>query len=1030
VKRASFALLAVLSYLALPGEVIVDFTKPNEWRVWRGRNPDPAAGELQTRQRPEGTVFHIDAAKAKEPLFASVGAGYAHGGEIAGTGRVVRLVTRQGRPSPVRQNPGPGLLLTDRSGEHYQYAPIEVQRAGDTVSFVYRLTETGFMDRPWAGDGNGRWDPPMRVTDFFLGYEGAQAEGDITFVRLETSDNGDPVASRETLLGCEPGKDEYRYQGGWVRYVSFPGPRPFRGPAEVYVRTEPSFAGRVRLKVRNMVSKEERVFETDWRGESVFETALPSSEVYEFVDFVFMAPGLRTGSFALKSVEGRFLQSEAEACRLDVETGSPLHILPTSSRDVPVVTLRNPSERALKWKGELVFSDVLGHSFRQPFDLSVEAGRTGRLPVKAKLPAKGHWSVYADITAGDGSKAYPSTRFAVLDPHVVTPHLADGKFRMGINYHYGRFSPKDRLLTLDAMVAAGAKLARIDFGTRAKVEAAGPGQRDWSYSDEGVERFWKRGIAMDSICWAQPQWAATPENRANKVWQNWSLRMPEDRGLAAAYYTEMAARYGRKIAYYEIGNEWELTFPGPVEEAIEIQKLCYAALKKGDPSVTVIPNGWACWDSSSNHVKPEKKDFPERMMVEAKGFYDAHPVHYHGTFRDYRRKLTDRFFARRREMGLDSVPWYSNESALSSVHGNEIPVAEHVWMKIPFAWAHGSRDYIWYNLKATGWDPKDPEQGYGLLTADYYPRPGYAAFAALTTLLSGFDFQEILKSERTREVYRFAGTRGGRAEVVVLGWDAALSSPGSIAFETDAKSACLVDIMGNERPLPLKDGRCAWPIGSRPTAVRFVGAKRVVPDRAALDSIPEREIRPIVVGKGAAQGRPPDLTVDTAAFVHCFYDANPATVHRTWKGPGDNSFKVWVGRSQGRLAFRVDVRDDVHRQTADETRKMSEGDCLRIDLDVAGRPGPFQLGFRLTDDGRSEPWVWSGPRGAAGDIRFTALRQGDVTVYKIALPLEPFGITEQALSSGGVKATFKTDDDDGEGRDLWMGLEDPASLVF
>ena len=1012
------------------GAVLVDFTQPNNWKLWRGRDRDPQAGERQTRQRPEGTVVHLDAAKAKDPHFASIAAGWAAGAEIAGTGTVVRLVTRQPSPSPIRQTPGPGLLLTDRTGEHYQYWPVDVRTVGEDVTYVYRLTEKGYVDRPWSGDENGRWDPPMRVSDFLPTYEGKDAAGDITLVRLETADGGEPVASRETVLGCEPEKDVYAYQHGWVRYSAFPGPKPFRGPDEVYVRTEPALKGRGELKLRNVASKEVRVFEAELMDETVFRTGLKACDTWEFVDFVFHAPGLGPGSFALKSVEGRFLQSEAEACRLDVETGSPLHILTTEAKAAPVVTFRNPSEKALKWTGELVLSDILGHVLRQGFDLSVGAGATVRMPLKAKLPAKGLWNVYAELTAGDGSKAFPSTRFAVLDPHPATPHLQDGKFRMGINYHYSRFSPKDKLLTLDALVASGAKLARVDFGRRARVEAQGAGARDWASTDEGVARFWERGVALDAICWGNPQWAATEANRTNRSWQAWYLRMPEDRDLTARYYVDLAARYGRKIAYYEIGNEWELGFPGPVEEAVEIQKLCYAALKRGDPSVTVIPNGWACWDSSSPHVKPEKKDFPERMTRETKGFYDVHPVHYHGPFRDYRRKLTERFLKRRREMHLDDVPWYSNETALTSVHGSEIPVAEHVWMKLPFAWAHGSRDYIWYNLKATGWDPLDPEQGYGLITADYYPRAGYAAFSAITTLLSGFDCQGVLKSEKTREVFRFAGVRAGKPEVVVLGWDAALAAPGAIGFATDAKQAFLVDIMGNETPLEIHGGKVSWPIAKRPSAVRLVGAAKAVPEQSALDAIPEHAQRPVVVVKGAASSRPPDLSVDTTAFVHCFYDADPRTVHRTWKGADDCSFRLWTGRSRGALAFRVDVRDDVHRQPADETRKMSEGDCVRISLDVAGRPLRYELGFRLTDDGRSEPWIWEGPREALKDIRFTAVREGSVTSYRIAVPLEPFGITEDALSRGGVKVAVKADDNDGEGRDLWIGLEDAVPLVF
>lgn len=1021
--------LLILAAGTASAEVLVDFSRPNAWRLRRGRNPDAQVGALQTRLCTEGTVIHLDASKAKDPVFASVGVGYADGVEIGGTGRVVRLVTRQCRPSPVRQNPGPGLLLTDKTGEHYQYMPVEVCSAGETVTYVYRLVEKGFRDRPWAGDGNRQWDPPMKVTEFFFSYDSDASEGDVTLVRLEVADEGVLVSSRETLLGCEQDKDIYTYRGGWVRYASFPGPKPFRGPDEVLVRTEPSFKGRVRLKVRNMHSRAECVFETDWDGETVFKTHLHSSETYEFVCFEFFSAALKTKSFELKSVEGRFLQTEAEACRLDVETGSSLHLLTTDDVTQPVVTFRNPTDRNLHWDGELVFSDCLGHAIRQPLDLNVSSGQVCRFPLQQKLPTKGLWNVSAEIRAGDGSRAYPSTRFARIDPHVVTPHLSDGKFRLGINYHYCRYSPKDKLLTLDALVSSGAKLGRVDFGTRAKVET-GPGARDWADTDEGVERFWQRGIALDAICWGQPKWAAMSENRANPHWQTWYLRMPEDRDLTARYYQDMAARYGCKIAYYEIGNEWDLTFPGPVEEAIEIQKLCYSSLKKGNPDVTVIPNGWARWDSESPRIKPEKRGFPETMTLATRGCYDVHPVHIHGLFAEYRRELTERFLRRRTEMGVDNVPWYSNETALTSVHGNELAVAEHIWMKIPFAWAYGSRDYIWYNLKGTGWNPNDPEQGYGLMTADYYPRAGYAAFAALATLLSGFDFREILKSEKTREVFCFSGRRMNRDEIVVLGWDVALEMPGELSFETDAEKVLLVDIMGNETNVTLKGGRCVWPLAKRPTALRFIGATVVTPDRIELDAIPAQGVRPVVVGVGEPRGRLPDLTVDSMAFVHCFYDANPATVHRTWQGPSDASFKVWVGRSPVTLTFLVHVRDDVHCPSSAADTKMTEGDCLRMDLKVSGCDEVFKLGFRLAADGKSESCICSGPREAGKKIRHRATRREDMTIYEISIPLEPFSISDRILDEGGVKVLFNVDDDDGEGRDLWIGMDALSVLSF
>lgn len=1028
--KAPVILWSCLAFSCTFATELIDFTKPNSWGFLRGKIKDPTEAAIQTRLRPEGTVFHLAAAKCAEPMFAEVGTALHLGAELVGTGRVVRLVTQQSDPTPLRHMPG--LVLKDSSGEIYQYWASDSSRIGQTVSYVYSITEKGYVDVPWSGDGNRKWDPPMRICGFFLGYESPEAEGDVTLVKLETIDDGDKVCLVGPAVSCIPDKDVFTYIGGWVRYTSFPGPKPFMGARELQLVTEPAYGGNVRLRLKRLTTGETLEYNARWNDVARFETNLHPGELYEFIDLVFHSPGkdlTRKDKFIIKSFTGTFEQSLAGACRMDVDTGNPLHIITTNSKDAPKITLFNPSDRSLSWKGVISLCDLSGHTIKYTIDETVESCKTNVVKIGWPLPGKGLWRVHGDISGSDGSKAYPQTTFAVLDPHPVTPALGEGKFRMGINYHYGRFSAVDKQLTMDALVASGAKIARVGVGTRAGVESAGPRQYDWKSADEGVARFLANGIAIDTICWSTPQWAATEGNRTNRNWQVWYLRKPADMELASEYYEKLAARYGDKIAYYEIGNEWELSFPGGVDEAIEIQKMCYSALKRGNDKVTVIPNGWANWDSEHPQVKAEKKGFPEKVMQESKGFYDAHPIHNHGQFADYRRHILSRFLPRRKEMGIN-VPWYSNETALSGVHGNEIAVAEHVWKKIPFAWAYGSRDYIWYNLKATGWDPKDPEQGYGLITADYYPRASYAAFSALSTLLSGFDAETILKSEKTREVFRFRGVRNGKNELVVLGWDSSIAAPVAIEFMTDATLALAVDFMGNESVVAIDDGRCKWRLGARPTAIRFIGASFAEPNQVALSDIPDQISKPIIVGKGSASKRPPDLTINDGRYVHCFYDANPATVHRTWKGPADNSFQVWFGRQKDALAIQVVVTDDVHSQAASEARKMSEGDCIRIDLEIPGKAALLQLGFRMTEDGIGEPCVWAGPQGSCDAIKFTAKREGNLTTYRIVMPFVAFGIEERMLFDGDIKVAIKSDDSDGEGRDLWMGLESLRPLIF
>ena len=153
-------------------------------------------------------------------------------------------------------------------------------------------------------------------------------------------------------------------------------------------------------------------------------------------------------------------------------------------------------------------------------------------------------------------------------------------------------------------------------------------------------------------------------------------------------------------------------------------------------------------------------------------------------------------------------------------------------------------------------------------------------------------------------------------------------------------------------------------------------------------------------------------------------------VHRTWKGPQDVSFRVWYGRSKGAFAMRVRVTDDVHHQVASQVRRMSEGDCVRVSAEVAGKDRRWELGFRRTDDGRSESCIWEGDRQAEARIGFVSRREGDETVYDISIPLDVLGVTEEDLVRGMLSVAVQVDDSDGEGRDLWMGQEEPVRIVF
>lgn len=840
----------------------------------------------------------------------------------------------------------------------------------------------------------------------------------------------------ETAVGTEPGKDKYVYDWNHLRYNWHIGAKPFHGPESLSVTVEPVFRGDMVLRLKDMESGEKLLYTSRWDKVTVFATKLPAARQYQFEEILCRTKErtLSNGVYRIVRFDGLFLETQAGACRFGVETGNPLHLV-RSADEQPVFTLRNPSDRTLRWSGTFVLSDLFGHVIRKSFDVTVAAGATQRLPLGEPLPGKGLWTVNAEIRGADGSVAHAETRFAVLDRHDVTPPLADGKFRMGINYHYGRFSPKDRELSFAALVASGAKLARVGACNRSAVQAKGPDCWDWEAADRTVNLFWTNGIPIDDGCWGNPRWAARPENRTNKTWQVWWTLPPEDLKLCEEFFARAASRYGRKIAYYEIGNEWDLERPffpnGTEEDALTALKTAYTGIKRGCPEAVVTPCGWAFWDSARSAVR--RKGLCENVMTKGKGFYDVHAVHLHGPFRNYRKAILGRFLPRRKAMGI-TAPWYSNETALTSVFGNEIGAAEAVWQKILFAWAYGSTDFIWYNLIATGWNPKDGEQGYGMMTPDYHPRATYAAFSALTALLSGFDFDRIIGSESAYELYRFKGQRDGIPELVVTGWSSPAADGRTVRIKTDAPTVELVDFMGNHTPQSLADGTAVLTLHRRPQAVVFRGgsyAKAYAKDIAALAELGNESI---AVGEGAFDSRPADLVVDKAEYVFCPYDANPATESRIWKGTDDCSFRAWFGSdAKGSLKLRVRIEDDVLVQKAKAPRAMSEGDCLRLTIGVKGDPADWELGFRLKDTGVGDFCIWTCPgdaaRSAAAEkgIVHTVRREGREVVHDIELPKDAFNLPDD-LFGGDVRLALKVDDNDGEGRDFWMGLEDTFRL--
>ena len=972
-NRAVPLFLALSMSAALAAAPVVEFANEKPRKLSRGAFLDPAEAARQVEIGPDGLTVHIDRAR-QDPEQTWFAVSVTGGRDVDWTDRRVSLFVRRSDPSPVRRDIAIDCHDSDR--ETFKFKPVSVITLADGVTRLdYHFTETGTACKPWGKKANGKIDRPLRIGGVLPAFSGPQAAGDITFIRLAAAEEERAEATVEAFDAIDPTR-------------AFPGPKPFPGPDAILLKMPAPEAGVAQITIQDESNEQYLHLRAKLAdGAATFVTNLLHAHRYQLRHAFFWPKG-RKGTLPITNAvfTACTRTTQAGALRLDMDTRNPLHIS-RGDDERPVLLLANAARVPVTAKGVLHLRDFKGVGPDVPVDVSVPVGGAARVDVPWPLPSKGIWFVSGELRAADGSTARLETRFAVLDRHGVGPILPKPKFRMGINYHAARFAPKDFALTLDALVACGCKLVRaggFHFGSTETNENVFA----WENSDRILNALRTRGISIDASVYTVPRWARKPGYEAVAKHRRASSIPPRD-GLFRDYCRAVAARYGTQIDYYEMGNEWDLVPPEvlPIPEALRVQCEGWEGVKAGCPDACVIPNGWTVPDSGSwNGRPPTNLGINEAFAEQAQGWYDVHPVHLHGPFESYERTLQRRLFPFFKRYGI-TKPWYSNETALTTVGGMEDVAAQAVWKKILYAWAWGSVDYIWYNLRATGWRVADPEQAYGLITADYYPRATYCAFSALSALLEGFDRDTRLIDEKTRHVFRF---RKGN-EIVVAGWDAGLGGTAAIPFRTDAARVETCDLMGNRAACALQGGAVTWALGVEPSAIRFVGAKYAEPDAAALASVP-LPVRRVQAIPADTPGRAPDFVLDDYRNMNDYYKADPAQVARCWKGADDLSAKVWLACADGALRVRVEVADDV----------QAPGDAVEVEVQTSA--------------------------GVVHKPLSASVREGNVTRHDCSFPLADLKIASPEVKSG-FGFSILLHEDDGQGPDGVMTLT-PATVRF
>ena len=505
--------------------------------------------------------------------------------------------------------------------------------------------------------------------------------------------------------------------------------------------------------------------------------------------------------------------SAAEALRFDVMTGTPVHVLKHDRANAFHYLFTNTSQKSGKFKIKVSLIPYNGKTLSETFELDVKPGeRIVRVPA-IRPDRNGHWTAVAEIShPATNGLSIQQTPFAKLIPAGPTPD-GNPEFLFGVCSHPERWSDRDRELEYQAAALCGIKYLRATPGW-GYVQPT-PGEWKTDYLNGQLETCGAYGIELQGFLGFNPKWAVPPELQ-KKHWLVWSRSYPDETAFAA-YAQRMAKEFRGRIRNWELWNEPELQRGAiSAEEFTKLQKLAYKSVKKGNPDAVMMSGGFA---GGNTHQAMKDKQFMEKVLKNAAGSYEIHLTHNHGNFGAYVAVVEQHLLPLRKRAGADRIPWFPNETAISSLFGTERNQAQTLYKKLIYSWARGAIGYAWYDLRNDGYDASNGEHNYGMITTDFRPKPVYSVYNHLARTFRKAHFAEQFAAPEGVWAFRFETPEG---QLVPL-WNES-DLPVLLALKSDAKQVRLSDFMDNESPLPAQDGVVLVQAENEPKTLRLAGA--------------------------------------------------------------------------------------------------------------------------------------------------------------------------------------------------------------
>ncbi|EIP98164.1 beta-1,4-xylanase [Opitutaceae bacterium TAV1] len=501
---------------------------------------------------------------------------------------------------------------------------------------------------------------------------------------------------------------------------------------------------------------------------------------------------------------------------LETGKGSPIHVLLPEEKNLARLNVTNRRPDSREFLFEYKLSDAYGRILKE------DVNRFKLAPLESKIiplpppPAFGVYIIDAKLyqsagneKPGTGEGSFSLTKklgYAYMNPAGPTSGRAKG-FLFGLCLHSQRFSPDVQKREALAASWSGAKVYREDIVWR-HIQTS-PDTWDWSRYDSLIDLYAAQNMELQGIFIGTLAWNSKQMHEGDTPPAEW--------GEFVRRFTE---RYRDRVRYMEVWNEpnhGNTLFVKRPDFYVKLMEMTWREAKRVAPEMVILTGGFSEMIGSEKSV-----NFTRHALSKGKGFYDVIAFHGHGALPGYMPHL-NAMFSMQREFGITDIPWYANETGQPTNWGKasngstEMAQGETLFKKLLTSWALGSIGYNWYELRDGGFDPNNVEHNYGLLTHDFYPKPAYVVYNMLSEYFREAGFLRPLGLGDNLNGYLFR-SRGG--DFLLPAWSND-SSDRLVHVNGVKGQPFLVDLFGNETPLPVINGSVALAIGPAPVLLRI-----------------------------------------------------------------------------------------------------------------------------------------------------------------------------------------------------------------